>query len=403
MLSIIQTTSIGRLARFLVRPALACATLVAVGCGSNASPGGLDPDRTASSEQALLTGATAFGFAYVRGGAVVASRSYNERVDHAGTPTATSVYGSNSVTRTALGAYTVRMSGLGMVAGGNAQVVSDGSGANRCHLVSWLASGSDETVNVQCNTPSGAAADTDFDVMFYVSNGTWASSPYADSAYAYFSPSGAMPSGIYNYNSTTGGTMPNTVSPAGVGVYNVTLPKVHYQNASVMVSAYANVGAPYCKIGSWTPSGVDTVVSVACFDTNGNPASGVGFSLSYSTSGPTLGQEGGHAWITGGTMPSSYASVTGPYQGCSGTIATSGNGITVSGLSVWGPPYSSGTMAQTGFTTAYGPGSAYCNLSSLVTTPTGATANVQCYTATGAPTTTPFTVMTTSNQPSGPC
>ncbi len=405
MLSIVHFTSAGRLARFaLVGSALA----LAVGCGSSGGPGGLDQEPSGSSSQKLLAGSTAFGFAFVRGGVVLGARSYNEHVVNAGQPTARSVYGTNTVMHTGVGTYTVTMSGLGSLGGGNAQVVAEGSNANRCRLLNWLPSGADESIAVQCNAPSGAAADTDFDVMFYVANGTWAGSQFTDAAYAYFSPSGTMPVGGYNYNSSTAGATPNTVVGIGTGVYDVTLPKVHYQNASVQVSTYGGSGAPYCKIDHWRASGADTIVTVRCFDTAGTPATSatnVGFSLSYATSGPTLGEQGGHGWVSGGGMPLSYAGVTGPYQGCSGSITMnpSGNGITVSGLSVWGAPYSSPTMAQVGFTTAYGGDSTYCKLSSLVTSSISVTANVQCYSPAGVVMPSAFTVMTTSNQPSGPC
>jgi len=359
---------------------------LAWGCGIAPSA---DDDRapvhTASTTEALL-GASDFGFAFVQSNAINATRSYNSRG------------GANAVSRTSAGAYTVTMSMISVNAG-NAQVVAAGGNANRCRLVNWFASGSNENINVQCNAADGTPADTDFEVMFYVGNGTWSNSSVTDSAYAWYSPTGGMPSGSYNYNSGTAGTTPNTVTTIATGSYRVNLARVQYQNASVLVSAYGGTGAPFCNVGNWSSSaGPSTNVTVNCFATDGTPSSDVGFSLSYATTGPTLEQQGGHAWVTSGAMSSSYSFAVGPILGCSGSLSLTGTTVTVSDLSAW-----SGTMAQAAFASAYSMGATYCKLSSFVPTATSGQASVMCYMANGTPTSSAFTVTITSNQPSGPC
>ena len=69
--------------------------------------------------------------------------------------------GTNSITRSGTGNYTLHLPGLA-VDNGHVQVTAYGSGANRCKVGYWFASGSELLVNVQCFTVAGAPVDTLF-------------------------------------------------------------------------------------------------------------------------------------------------------------------------------------------------------------------------------------------------
>jgi len=87
---------------------------------------------------------------------------------------------------------------------------------------------------------------------------------WAESARA---PGTYTPSARYQFNMTNG---INTVTRSGPGVYQVKLADLKLSGGHGQVTAYGN-GPDYCKIVSWSPSGADTVVTVACFAPNGTP------------------------------------------------------------------------------------------------------------------------------------
>lgn len=74
--------------------------------------------------------------------------------------------GANSITRTAAGAYTVKLAGV-KTSGGHAQVTSYGAANDHCKIVSWNPAGADETVKVACFNGAGAAADAQFSLIFF--------------------------------------------------------------------------------------------------------------------------------------------------------------------------------------------------------------------------------------------
>ena len=78
--------------------------------------------------------------------------------------------GTNTVTRSGVGAYTVHMPGLGKPSvTGNVQVAAVGVGlqAFRCYVLGWSAlAGAALDVEVRCTTLAGAAADVQFVVQY---------------------------------------------------------------------------------------------------------------------------------------------------------------------------------------------------------------------------------------------
>lgn len=84
---------------------------------------------------------------------------------------------ANSVTRTAVGTYTVTCKGVGGGSlfagsgswgpGGHVQVTSYGSeDADYCKVVNWTTGGADFSANVRCYNHAGALSDNRFDLLF---------------------------------------------------------------------------------------------------------------------------------------------------------------------------------------------------------------------------------------------
>jgi hypothetical protein len=83
---------------------------------------------------------------------------------------------ANTVTRNAVGLYTVRCRGVGggplfsgsgsWGAGGHVQVTAYGGTPNYCKVNSWATGGADFTASVSCYNPNGARVDNQFDLLF---------------------------------------------------------------------------------------------------------------------------------------------------------------------------------------------------------------------------------------------
>jgi hypothetical protein len=83
----------------------------------------------------------------------------------------------NTVTRTAVGTYSVTCRGVGggalfggsgsWGAGGHVQVTAyGGEDADQCKIVSWGTGGADFTATVRCYNRTGAVSDNRFDLLF---------------------------------------------------------------------------------------------------------------------------------------------------------------------------------------------------------------------------------------------
>ena len=73
--------------------------------------------------------------------------------------------GAISITRSGVGAYNVRFSGLGSAAtGGNVLVTAYGGVSETCKVVNWNAAGADFVVNVRCFSSTGASADSQYSI-----------------------------------------------------------------------------------------------------------------------------------------------------------------------------------------------------------------------------------------------
>ncbi len=79
--------------------------------------------------------------------------------------------GGNTVTRTAVGTYTVTCRGVGggapWGAGGHVQVTAYGSeDADQCKVQNWTTGGADFSAVVRCYNHQGALSDSRFDLLF---------------------------------------------------------------------------------------------------------------------------------------------------------------------------------------------------------------------------------------------
>jgi hypothetical protein len=118
----------------------------------------LSGEDTASAEAAMLSSSSTQGFGWVwstllGAGTVNANGSYSYN----------SAGGTNTITNTSTGVYSVDFPNLAG-AGGNVQVTSYGSGSDRCKVASWGTGALATTlrVHVRCHTAGGAPVNTYF-------------------------------------------------------------------------------------------------------------------------------------------------------------------------------------------------------------------------------------------------
>jgi hypothetical protein len=85
------------------------------------------------------------------------------------TPSTTYQYNStgalNTITRSGVGVYQVRLPGLNAISG-HAQVTAYGAGSTRCKVQSWNTSGAAKLVNIRCFDTAGAPADSRYVLDF---------------------------------------------------------------------------------------------------------------------------------------------------------------------------------------------------------------------------------------------
>ncbi|MET8450099.1 hypothetical protein [Streptomyces sp. NPDC005209] len=170
----------------------------------------------------------------------------------------------NTITRSGVGQYTVRLPSIGSAAG-HVQVTAYGDVLARCKTVNWYPSGTAQLVNVRCFTFGGSPRDTQFTLTYTRGTGLLRATP---AAYAWANqPTTASytPATAYQYNSAG---YANRITRQGVGVYRVWTPGMALGYGDVQVTAYG-LDSRYCKVDYWTPS---TGIQVRCFSTVGAPA-----------------------------------------------------------------------------------------------------------------------------------
>ncbi|WP_437729814.1 hypothetical protein [Sorangium sp. So ce1335] len=240
------------LALLLAAAAPACAAAPAEEAGEEAR----DEPIEASGE--ALLGRDASGWAFHDGTRLLSSRSFN------------SSGGANRLASSGVGVYTITFDGLGG-SGGNVQVNSTGGEGQRCKVSSWRTVETDLQVHIRCHTAAGVATSS----PFVVSYARFAGGTAVSDAGAYVlmdRPGGGALSSAFQWGA------PAAVARLGAGRYTITL-SGQERGGVALVTAYGT-GAEYCKAQGMLGLFGDTHIDVGCFGQGGAPAD-TRFSLRY--------------------------------------------------------------------------------------------------------------------------
>lgn len=311
--------------------------------------------------------------------------------------------GAVTATRSSAGTYAVIFNGLGGLItadalGGNIQVSAEGTSNARCKGTGWYGS-PNLVATVRCSAPDGTDADSPFSFLFHRYAMPAPNAFPTTAAYTYVTAGGTL-SPAYDYNSS--GTH-NTVAVVAPGIYAITIPNATAVNASMMVTPYGGVAGNTCSVSGWS-AGLVTIDCRDRFDASAPSA----FTFSYSVSGPTRDQQGGHAWFNGTVAHPTYSGALGKVSWCSpASITGSRTGslttITLSGdLGSW----SADPFRRASFVSRFGTGG-YCKVESITNvegSPSTSTSRVRCYSPTGAVIAAPlFTFTQVTSDATGPC
>jgi hypothetical protein len=172
---------------------------------------------------------------------------------------------TNQIQHLSTGYYLVKLPNLGQPAG-HVQVTAYGSGTERCKVVSWAPRGTEQDIQVLCNTHNGTPVDTKF-TLTYVRNGNVLGEPVCcepdgnptDYALA-DQPTAASytPNLLYQFD---GASQQITISRLATGSYAVHVPPDFLDSGNVQVTAFGNNSAQ-CKVDFWTPT---AGIHVLCF------------------------------------------------------------------------------------------------------------------------------------------
>jgi hypothetical protein len=191
------------------------------------------------------------------------------------------------------------------------------------------------------------------------------------------------------------GTWPAGTSVAGgpAGVYTIRFPGQAAKGGVVHVTAI-NSGPRFCQAVKWGPSGLDEIVVVLCSQPGGAlvpTAFTAVFSSSSGPAGPINGEFGYVDWNDPtGVMNDQYNSV-----GAVNSVTPLGGGlyeVKLPGLSTAG--FIDGSLQVTAVSST----PARCKIRNWTSGPAGQVAYVACFTSTGAPFKTRFTLTYQYNQ-----
>jgi hypothetical protein len=181
--------------------------------------------------------------------------------------------GTNTITRTAVGNYTVALPGIGLNRG-TVKVTGFGNDSTDCQVGEWFRSSGTLQVTVGCQNSSGQPADAMFTMVWTnrssllaVSGSkfgyVWADQPNAAGAYT--------PNGNYQWNSS--GAV-NIVDHTGTGLYTIVMPNLApngVAGGNVQASAYGS-SLETCNTDTADALGApDLQVYVYCVDAGDQP------------------------------------------------------------------------------------------------------------------------------------
>jgi hypothetical protein len=187
--------------------------------------------------------------------------------------------GTNSVTRTATGAYTVMMPGLAHLGGtvqadaGNTFDTANGAESTRCQVTSWGVQSGTTVAYVACVGPDGNPVDAVFGVIYanaalpsqnapvtLTGAYAWANNPTSVSPY--------KPNAFYQYNTYSSGALTAQRLAGHTGEYQVNLPAGASPATTIAVATAVDLPGGYCNIASWS----NTAVYVDCYSKTGKAA-----------------------------------------------------------------------------------------------------------------------------------
>lgn len=295
--------------------------------------------------------------------------------------------GSNTVSRSGPGVYTVRFPGLG-VNEGSVAVTSYGTAGNECHTSGWIGNGVDLFVGVRCFDPAGLPADTFYSASFQrraPGNGpaayVWANDATPAAPY--------NPSAPYSFNST--GAL-NSIEQTGTGQYTVTMPGLNTGGGHVQVTAYGS--DPHtCKVVEWVPVGLTEQVGVRCFDAAGILVDNQ-FVMQFvdDTNLLPIGGDSGYVWANQAGTASYDPSADYQFNSSGATNHATRSGVGAYSIELPGVDSTGGNVQVT----AYGSGSEECSVEGWNDVAGSEIVDVRCFTSAGAAVDTRFTMSWTA-------
>ena len=221
-----------------------------------------------------------------------------------------------------------------------------------------------------------------FYTQAHAGNGfVWADKPF-DVSYEpdprYSFSTGGKPDPSYSVSSDT-----NSISRLGTGYYQVRFGGLGSDTGNVQVTSYGSSSSSYCKVGYWSPDGADELVDIRCFSANGDPEDNQ-YVVTFDNDKTTPWGERAYLWnnlLSGsGTPEPSYQFVHGSTLG---TVTFNSTGDYTVQLPIGSSDTEDRGIAHV---TAYGNDAVYCVWDSFTSDPTTvATIRVRCYTPSGDP------------------
>jgi len=219
---------------------------------------------------------TFFMAAFTSGGATTGTVDYvwaDNDLARSYTPTAAYQFnssgGTNTITHTTKGEYTVKLPGPD-VTDGTVKVTAFGGNTDSCQVVEWLDVSSGQDVYVDCFNTAGSLVNHQFTMTFAASddllgdggaNGyAWGNDPTSSS----YTPDSAYQ---YDWVGTTA-----TVTSFGTGEYILSFPSASLgDTGDEQATAYGSSDAHCIVDGPAGVSGGSQGADVFCFDNSGNP------------------------------------------------------------------------------------------------------------------------------------
>lgn len=293
--------------------------------------------------------------------------------------------GAVQVLRAATGYWRIELYGIRVIGGnvGHAQVTPIGSVPAFCWVDSWSGFGSsDHAVTVRCVDATGASLDTRFALVWMRDETYDPSLPYVGYAWNHDPSTSGTPVSHFQHLSLGG---PITVTRSATGRHVFTIPGAA-ETGYVAVGPFMEAGA--CRVVQWAPSGSDTQVEVLCrsidgttdvdrgvllYASDGAPVTGFGRSGAYLlASEPSAARyvpAAESSWSSEPRLPLILRTARGRYE------------VRMRGHRPGGAA----------IVTAYGPGTAMCQLSRLPHD-VPARALVRCFSPAGKTVDAPFTM-----------